>query len=270
MSAEAGRAFALIGPGRAGTTVAVALSDAGWRVVAVAGRNVESASARSLADRLSSRVAPVVEVARDADLVVIATPDAAIESTAREIAEAVRAGALVVHLSGARGVDAFGGARRRGADVHVGALHPLQTLPGPLEGAWAAVAGPDAVTELALELGLRPFHVDDRQRAAYHATACIASNHLVAVLGQVERLATQLGVPSKRSRRSARATVNNVVAPGAAMRSPVRSRVATTTPSPLTSRAARRAARAYRGARERRRSASPVATTPSSRPCSGA
>ena len=31
--------------------------------------------------------------------------------------------------------------------------------------------------------------------ACYHAAACIASNHLVALLGQVERLASSAGVP---------------------------------------------------------------------------
>ena len=32
-------------------------------------------------------------------------------------------------------------------------------------------------------------------RVAYHAAAVVASNHLVALLGQVERIAAPLGVP---------------------------------------------------------------------------
>ncbi len=41
---------------------------------------------------------------------------------------------------------------------------------------------------LAEQLGLRPVAVSDEDRARYHATACIASNHLVALLGQIERV----------------------------------------------------------------------------------
>ncbi len=38
--------------------------------------------------------------------------------------------------------------------------------------------------------------VDDARRAAYHAAASIAANHLVALLGQVERVAATAGLPS--------------------------------------------------------------------------
>jgi predicted short-subunit dehydrogenase-like oxidoreductase (DUF2520 family) len=57
------------------------------------------------------------------------------------------------------------------------------------------VAGPPAVADLARELGAHPFVVPDDRRAAYHAAAVVASNHLVALLGQVERLAETAGVP---------------------------------------------------------------------------
>ena len=80
-------------------------------------------------------------------------------------------------------------------DVRVGAMHPLQTFPSAsigverLRGAWAAVAGDPQTSELATALGMRPFELPDSERAQYHAAAVVASNHLVALLGQVERLA---------------------------------------------------------------------------------
>ena len=49
--------------------------------------------------------------------------------------------------------------------------------------------------QLVQELNGRPFAVADRDRMLYHATAAIASNHLVALCAQVERLAEHLGLP---------------------------------------------------------------------------
>ena len=223
------RAVALIGPGRAGTSVATALHDRGVRITAVAGREPGAPSTVNAAVSLGARAASIPDVVRGSDLVVVATPDAAVEHTAAGIADALEPGALVVHLSGAQGVGALAAIDARRCDVLVGALHPLQTLPsGPLgaarlEGAWAAVAGPPRVTELATFLGLRPFHVDDADRAAYHAAACIAANHAAALLAQVQRVAAGAGVPLEAFEPLVRATVDNVFAlgPAAALTGPV-------------------------------------------------
>ncbi|HSO95420.1 MAG TPA: Rossmann-like and DUF2520 domain-containing protein, partial [Acidimicrobiia bacterium] len=166
---------------------------------------------------------------RDADLVVVATPDAALAGIAATLAAGLSSGSLVVHLSGARGLDALAPLASVRPDVHVGALHPLQTFvdptgdPVPLTGAWAAVSGPPAVRRLAHQLGLRPVEVPDEQRAEYHAAAVVASNHLVALLGQVERLAEEAGIPLAAFEPLVRATVDHVfdLGPAAALTGPV-------------------------------------------------
>ena len=72
------------------------------------------------------------------------------------------------------------------------------------------------------DLGGRPFEVDDADRAAYHAAAVIASNHLVALLGQAERVAAAAGVPLDAYLDLVRATVENVaeLGPAAALTGP--------------------------------------------------
>jgi predicted short-subunit dehydrogenase-like oxidoreductase (DUF2520 family) len=214
VSGEKAGALALVGPGRAGTAVVTALAAAGWRVAAVAGRAPDAPSTEAAAARFGAPALPVADAGRDADLVVIATPDAAIGEVATALAPAVRPDALVVHLSGARGVDALGAVPAR-----TGALHPLQTLPSAeagaarLAGAWCAVAGDPQVAELARQLGMRPIAVADEDRAAYHAAACIAANHLVALLAQVEQVAP---VPLEAFLPLIRAAVDNVADFGAA------------------------------------------------------
>jgi predicted short-subunit dehydrogenase-like oxidoreductase (DUF2520 family) len=98
----------------------------------------------------------------------------------------------------------------------------LQSLPSVevgvnrLPGSWCAVEGPPAVERLALTLGLRPFRVDAVQRVRYHAAATIASNHLVALLGQAARVADAAGVPPEALLPLVRASVDSVAELGAA------------------------------------------------------
>jgi predicted short-subunit dehydrogenase-like oxidoreductase (DUF2520 family) len=158
--------------------------------------------------------------------VLIATPDDAIGSTASAIAQSLEPEALVLHLAGAHGLAVLTPLAELRPDVQVGALHPLQTLPTPdtpVAGAWAAVAGPPLVTELANDLGMHPFAVADDQRALYHAAAAIASNHVVALLGQVERLADAAGVPFAAFEPLTRSAVAHTfeVGPAAALTGPV-------------------------------------------------
>ena len=221
--------IALIGPGRAGTTLSLALLELGWSVVAVAGRAPDAPSTVSAAACLGADATLVSHAGRDASLVIVATPDRAIEAAARTVAPSLEPDALVLHLAGSRGVDVFASLLDARSDVRVGALHPLQSFPSAsmgverLRGAWAAVAGDPQAIELALALGMRPFDLPDSERALYHAAAVVASNHLVALLGQVERLAASCGVPFEAFAPLVRSSVANAfgVGPARALTGPV-------------------------------------------------
>jgi predicted short-subunit dehydrogenase-like oxidoreductase (DUF2520 family) len=223
------RTVALIGPGRAGTTLALGLLELGWTVTAVAGRAPDSSSTQAAAACLVSVPALVSQAGRGAALVIVATPDRALEAAIAAAAPAVEDGALVVHLAGSRGLDVFATLVADRPGVRVGALHPLQSLPSAtaglerLRGSWAAVAGDPEVTEIAHALGLRTFVLADADRVRYHTTAVVASNHVVALLGQVERLARSCGVPFEAFAPLVLASVGNSFAfgPAEALTGPV-------------------------------------------------
>jgi predicted short-subunit dehydrogenase-like oxidoreductase (DUF2520 family) len=244
------RAFALVGPGRAGSAIALALTERGWRPVAVAGRSAGAPSTQELAARLHAPTVDVADAGRDADLVVIATPDSAIANAAAALAPSLRPGSLVVHLSGASTLHELDAVRLTRPDVEIGSLHPLQALPSGdagrarLAGSWCAVDGSARVERIALKIGMRPFRVSadgrddggfadhrrragacdgDQRRLRYHAAACVASNHLVGLLGQVERLAANAGVPFEAFLPLVRGTIENVseLGPAAALTGPV-------------------------------------------------
>ena len=149
----------------------------------------------ALAARLEERGVTVTD--RDADLVVLCVPDAAI----RTVAEDVALGPWVAHVSGATPLAAL--------DPHVNrfAVHPLQTFthrrgPEQFDGAWSAISAdrPDGLTHarwLAETLGLQPTVIADRDRARYHAGASIASNYLVTIYRAAARLIESAGVPAQ-------------------------------------------------------------------------
>jgi predicted short-subunit dehydrogenase-like oxidoreductase (DUF2520 family) len=92
-----------------------------------------------------------------------------------------------------------------------------------LVGASFAVAGDPIARRIVDDLSGRWFEVPDERRVLYHAAACIASNHVVALFGQVERVAAQAGVPLEAFFELIRASVDSVEAlgPAGALTGPV-------------------------------------------------
>lgn len=184
----------VVGPGRAGSSLSRSLAAAGWTVTEPVRRGDD-----------------VVTAARDVDLLVVATPDSAIADVAARVAPGP--GVVVAHLAGSLGLDVLAPHRRRAG------IHPLRAIPTPatdLAGAWFAVAGDEMAQQVVADLGGRPVTVADADRAAYHAAACMASNHLVALLGQVERVAATAGVPLAAFLDLTRGTLDDVERLGAA------------------------------------------------------
>ena len=221
--------MSLVGPGRAGVTIALALMAAGYRVVAVAGRSVDAQSTLSAAAICNAHARFVSDIGIGAELVVIATPDHAIEATAMAIAPTLEPDALVMHLAGSQTLDVFDGLRSLRSDIRLGSLHPLQTIPSAsdgldrLVGSFAAIEGDPEIERIAELLGVQPLRIDPEHRTRYHAAAVIASNHVVALLGQVERLAHDAGIPFAAFRALVEASVDNAfeMGPAQALTGPI-------------------------------------------------
>lgn len=197
----------IIGPGRAGTSLQRALVRAHWPVEPLLGRDDDLTAA-----------------AADVDLLVLATPDAAVAEVAARVTP--NPDAVVAHLSGSLGLAVLAGHVRRAV------LHPLVALPDPergadrLVGAWFGLStdGDPLVEEVVDELHGRTVLVEESSWARYHAAAVIAANHLVALMGQVERVAATIGAPLEAYLDLARGSLDDVAAlgPAAALTGPVR------------------------------------------------
>ena len=189
-------AIGVIGAGRVGRALAIALERAGYRVKGIARRT--PGGPYSSADALVS----------SCDLIFLAVPDSALEGLAIELPW--RVGQGVVHTSGASGLDVLRGVTARGA--HAGGLHPLQAFPDGdpaperFAGTTCGIEGPPALAvvldRIATRTGARPLRLDGANRALYHASAVFASNFAIALLVAARRAWALSGLPEAAARES--------------------------------------------------------------------
>ncbi len=192
--------FILVGPGRAGMSLALAFRDAGHELVGVLGRE----SASEAAVRLGAVELSWDELLPAADLLVISVRDDAIGETAVRIASRAIGVGAAVHVSGSVPVGEL--APLADVGLAIGGFHPLQSLPDPdtgvtrLRGAWAGITAEDpdlhiGLVELARSIGMITFDLADGVRPLYHAGASAAANYVVGSLALAERLFRAAGVP---------------------------------------------------------------------------
>ena len=182
----------IISAGRVGTALGVALERVDHVVVAC---SAVSHASRQRAERWlpDTPVAPVPDVAGNAELLLLAVPDTELASLVSGLAatSAVRPGTIVAHTSGFNGVDVL--APLSAQDCIPLAIHPAMTFTGSDEdisrlpdtcfGITAADEVGYAIAQsLVLEIGGEPFRVPEQARTLYHAALAHAGNHIVTVV----------------------------------------------------------------------------------------
>lgn len=224
-------AVGIVGPGRAGLGLALALRRAGVRVLGVHGRR-----RKRVPRPLVLSVGEMPPWLDRADVVVLAVRDDGIAELVRAWRGADLRGKVVLHLSGAQPAAALAGLRPAGAAV--AAMHPLMTVSDEparaaahfavatfvLDGDAKAVR---AARRLVRRLGGRPVIIAGRNKARYHAGAVFASNYVLALLAVAEDQLVAAGFTRRAARAAlaplARATVDNVarIGPERALTGPI-------------------------------------------------
>ncbi|WP_410576968.1 Rossmann-like and DUF2520 domain-containing protein [Amycolatopsis sp. lyj-108] len=199
-------AVGVVSAGRVGSVVGAALSRAGHTVVAASG--LSNASVRRAEQLLPDvPLLPPDEVARRADLVLLALPDDALAGMVRGLVAtgSLRPGQIVVHTSGAHSIDVLAPAAEAGALPL--ALHPVMTFTGRAEDldrlaacsiGVTATEGDEAAWNvgeaLTVEMGAEPVRVPDEARALYHAALAHGANHLMTLVADCAELLREAGI----------------------------------------------------------------------------
>ncbi|HEX9030796.1 MAG TPA: DUF2520 domain-containing protein [Streptosporangiaceae bacterium] len=218
-------AVGVVGAGRAGTAMAVALARAGHRIVAA------SAVSQTSLSRISARlpgtmVARPQDVVARADLVLLTVPDDVLPGLVHGLAATgvPMAGRLIAHASGRHGLAVLEPAVQAGALPL--ALHPVMTFTGraddadKMAGISFGVTAPEALRPVAealvVEMGGEPVFIADDKRDLYHAGLASAANHLITLVAASSDQLRAAGVadPSRMLGPLLFAALENVLALG--------------------------------------------------------
>ena len=203
----------VVGAGRAGLGIAHAVRAAGGTIAGVHGRRARTEGAAPdhvTAGRLPAAVA-------DADVVLVAVQDRALDAALGPLAERAAAGgladgAVVLQASGSAQPDGFAALRAHG--VPCGTFHQLVPLavpahaPALLHGAWVGVDGDREAEEagraLATLVGAHALRIPPGEKGRYHAAAVFASNFPIVLAAIAERLLAGAGVSADEARPAVR------------------------------------------------------------------
>ena len=180
---------AFLGAGKVGGSLALALANAGYPVVAVASRT--PASAHTFAARIDGCTAyQSYQGAADvSDVAFVTTSDDAIGPVAASVVW--RQGQAVVHCSGAASLDLFDGPKSQGAVP--GAFHPLQAFSSVENGVksipgttFSIEAGDDIrpyLEQMAHDIGANPIFLKAEDKVLYHLSGVLMGNLLTCLVG---------------------------------------------------------------------------------------
>ena len=177
-----------IGAGTLGTALATTLAEHGYQITAVTSRS--RASAVRLQSKISGcRIYPTPQqVAENADIIFITTPDDSIAPVAASITWQPHQ--QVIHCSGAHSLDLLAAAQKQGAIA--GSFHPLQSfadltqaqanLPGSFFAIEAEGKLLSFLEEIVSTLNGTSIVLRGKDKVLYHAAAVFACNYVATLV----------------------------------------------------------------------------------------
>ena len=218
--------MAVVGAGRLGSALALALNESGYEIVALVARRAQHArrAARALSPPPLALGAAQLDSLPATDLLLITTPDDQIAGVAARLAHVFAARdasatplprrrrsstRIALHASGALASDALAPLGAQGFSL--GSLHPLVSINAAssgasnLRGAFYCLEGEAraraAAKKIVVALGGQSFSISARQKPLYHASAVMCAGHLVALFSLATGMLARCGLSERQAAR---------------------------------------------------------------------
>lgn len=215
------RKVSIIGAGRLGGSLAIALTRCGFSVDRLVTRD------GTLNPDVSAAIASGVEVSAfsslqslDADVVIISVQDGEIDAVVQGLETKLSSGTVVLHTSGSLS-SAILAPLAETAGASVGSMHPLISFSDPVlgseqfsKGYFCVEGGDRAVTtaqEMVKALGGTAFSIESGRKSLYHAAAVTACGHVVALLDIAFGLLAECGLSKEDAQRALLPLVESTV-----------------------------------------------------------
>jgi predicted short-subunit dehydrogenase-like oxidoreductase (DUF2520 family) len=201
--------ISIIGAGRLGGALAIALAEKNYKIENLAARNYETA--RTIAELIEPK--PKLLPANDyseitSAVILITTQDSEIEKVADRLAEQLKTKPVVFHTSGSLSSEVLH--RLNSIGCRTGSIHPLVSISDAHLGAdkftdaYFCVEGEAEAVVIAEEivrgLGGKSFSVAAEYKTLYHASAVTACGHLVALIDAAIEMLTKCGLEENDAR----------------------------------------------------------------------
>ena len=200
-------AVSIIGSGRLGTSLAVALERRGYAIQSLVARRAQTArkAARLLDADAQALAAKELRSLKPADVFLITVPDDQIAGVAEELSH-LEMTATAFHTSGALSSDVLAPLRKRAWAT--GSIHPLLSVsnPGdPIDGAFWSVEGDKTAVRLGKgivrDLGGKSFFIRTEDKPLYHAAAVMSSGNVVALFDVALQMMADCGINRTTARK---------------------------------------------------------------------
>lgn len=201
----------IIGPGRLGIALALALSERGYSIKSLVGRSRSrlKKAAALLDGQVRLVVAKEIQQLTYTDLTIITTPDDQLASVAKALCRVKTEAGTALHSSGAFSSEVLSPLADRG--WRTGSIHPLVSVSDSLAGAksfegafWCVEGDGDAVKagrSLIRDLQGRSFSISTTVKPLYHAAAVMTSGNVVALFDVAIDMLSQCGLNRNEARR---------------------------------------------------------------------
>lgn len=210
----------IIGVGRLGGALALALSEKGYQISQLVARNRENAETVSRLINPTPRVIGIDEFDGIlSDIIFITSQDDEIEEIVRNLANRLEQMPVVYHVSGALSSDLLSPLRELGCEV--GSFHPMISVSDPVVGsgsfkdAFICLEGDQEAVfigkKIAETLGGKPFSIDAKYKPLYHAAAVTASGHLVALISMAIEMLTKCNLPEYEAQKILLPLINSTL-----------------------------------------------------------
>ncbi len=211
---------AIIGVGKLGGALAIALSGNGYTVRQLVARNIEHAK------EVAKQIHPRPEILTEfefadvmTDIIIITTQDSEIFNVGKLLAKELEQMPFVFHTSGAISSEILADLKTSGYDV--GSFHPLVSIsdsfqgPKAFRGVQFCLEGSNGCIQvgehLAEILGGNSFQVPSEFKPLYHASAVMACGHLVTLISLALEMLEKCGLEGGEAKKFLRPLIESTI-----------------------------------------------------------
>lgn len=199
---------AIIGVGKVGGALALALSEKGYQISQLVTRQREKAEEIAQLIKPTPQIITADELGEvSADVIFITTQDSEIVEVAKNLAENLEHLPFIFHTSGSLSSRVLKNLCENGCEV--ASIHPLVSISNPHLGSkrfkdsYFCIEGDSEAVivgkQLVEDLEGKPFSIETKYKTLYHASAITACGHFVALISAALEMLSKCGLSEEKS-----------------------------------------------------------------------